>query len=94
MTPNEDYWRRVRTRAKARQTDGCTGVPDVYVECCWEHDIHCDGYDINGEPINWAEAAYRFRKCLQSRSPFGVFSPVSWVYWAGVRWHGWRAGKD
>lgn len=38
----EIYWPLVKQAAKAMvpPTDGCTGVPDWYVEACWEHDLH------------------------------------------------------
>ncbi len=92
---NEEYWERVRKRARDLGSDGCTGVADIYVDCCYEHDIACKtGCDINGNPTNWAEAAVRFRRCIQQRSALGVLSPLSWIRWAGVRLHGWRKKRD
>lgn len=33
LAENREYWDRVRARAKAVGTDGCTGVADIYVDC-------------------------------------------------------------
>lgn len=94
MTENPEYWQRVRERAKALGSDGCTGVADIYVDCCYEHDIACStGMDVNGNPTNWAEAAFRLRRCLQDRSRWGVLNVFAWTRWIGVRLHGWKAGK-
>lgn len=94
MTPNAEYWQRVRARALELGTDGCTGVADVYVDCCYEHDIACrTGADVNGQPATWAGAAWRLRRCIQERSRLGVLSPLSWWRWAGVRLYGWWARK-
>lgn len=68
--------------------DGCTGVADIYVECCHNHDAHYWLGDITR-----AEADKEFRQCMQEMSPFGVFSPMSWWRWAAVRWLG-QAGWD
>lgn len=63
LTPNEEHWAKVRARAKALGTDGCTGVADWYIDCCYEHDIACaTGMDIHGNATNWAEAAARLRR--------------------------------
>lgn len=79
------YWVRVRRLAQDLKTDGCTGVPDFYVEACFEHDIHWrTGHTIYGEPISTRQANMRFRRVIQARSPFGILSPMAWWRWAGV----------
>ena len=75
-----------RRRAAEIKSDGCTGVLDWRVDCCYEHDVYYhDGRDLDGTPISRAEADRRFRLCNQARSPFGVWSPFAWWRWAGVR---------
>lgn len=88
MTPKKDidYWVRVLQKAKDMKSDGCTKAKDVYVHCCYEHDIHCRfGTTVDGEPITRAEADKQLRECFQQTSVLGKLSPLSWVYWAGVR---------
>lgn len=85
--PNKSssYWKLVRKRAFELGTDGCTGVVDIYVDCCYEHDIHWrTGRTLDGDPISAKEMNARFRWCIQSRSRFGRWSPMSWVRWMGV----------
>lgn len=91
VTENEDYWCRVRARAKALGSDGCTGVPDWYLDCCLEHDVHeRTGMDVNGQAISVAENDARFRECIRQRSRLSWYSPLSWAYWSGLRlWRRW-----
>lgn len=42
-------------------------------------------------PITKAQADAAFRKEIQERSIIGVFSPLSWWRWAGVKWFGKKA---
>jgi hypothetical protein len=82
---NDLYWFQVRTVAELLQSDGCTGVPDFHCDACYEHDIHWrTGHSIHGLPLTTAQANARFRRVIQSRSRFGVLSPMSWWRWAGV----------
>lgn len=73
----------------AIQADGCTGVTELFHECCVYHDL---GYrfhiDIYGNPIERDQVDANFRKCMQSKSWMRWFSPVSWYRYAGVRWFG------
>ena len=79
------YWQAVRKAARALKSDGCTDVLDIYVESCYEHDIHWrTGRTIFGVPITTAQANRRFRKVIQSRDPLGSLSPLSWWRWVGV----------
>ena len=81
-----EYWDRIRQRAEELHSDGCTGVPEFYHDCCLEHDIHCrTGETLDGTPITRKEADAQFRRCIQNRSMFGCFSPLSWWRWVGVR---------
>jgi len=81
----EDYWDTVRRLAKEVKSDGCSKVLDLWVDCCYEHDIHWrTGKTYDGKPISVREANKRFRKCMQEKSKFGVYSPVSWWRWAAV----------
>ena len=92
LKTNEEYWTRVRARAKALGSDGCSGVPDWHVDCCYEHDVHWrTGMTMAGEHIGADDATKRFEQCIQQRSQFRQFSPMAWWRWAGVRlWNRWK----
>lgn len=93
-TENLDYWQRVRARAHALGSDGCTKVPDFYVDCCYEHDVHVrTGLTLQGQALTKADADARFRQCIQQHSPLGRLSPLSWWRWAGVRLYGWLEAR-
>jgi len=67
------------------RSDGCTGVADIFVKACWEHDFYFrTHHDFCGHVISFLEANRRFRKRMQCFSKLGVFSPISWWRWAGV----------
>ena len=87
----------VRAQAAALGADGCSGVPDFYLDCCLAHDIaYRTGRDFRGNVSTRAEADAGFRRCMQSQSPFGVFSPMAWWRWVGVRLFGgrsWQGGR-
>lgn len=79
-------WEAIRAKAKELNADGCTGVSELYRECCLLHDVYYRlGKDLEGHTVTRAEADRALRLCIQSRSPFGKFSPISWVRWAGTR---------
>ena len=85
---NPIYWGWVKSWAKTH-SDGCTGVPDWYVEACHEHDYHFRyGATLFQDPITFDEANTRFRKAIQMRSRLRWFSPLSWVRFAGVTYLG------
>lgn len=99
MSTAPGHWERVRQRAAELNSDGCTWVADFFLDCCLEHDIaYRTGCDVDGNPTTRAETDARFRRCIQSRSKLGRFSPMSWWRWAGVRvlgrklWHNSAAG--
>lgn len=85
----------VKAKALELGSDGCTGVPDVYLHCCYEHDIHCKTHHtMRGVPISSAEAAQRFRDCIQAHSSFRWLNPLSWWRWFGVRRFGPQFDKE
>ena len=70
-------------------SDGCTGVPDFYLDCCVIHDLaYKYGIDPWGQPVTRAEADAGLRKCIQQKSKLRWFSPMSWWRYAGVRLFG------
>lgn len=89
------YWRHVRDVALAMGSDGCTGVSDICVDSCYEHDIHWrTGMTIYHVPITTAQANRRFRKVIEAR--FGehtnpwvrvIATPLGYVFGWG-RWMG------
>lgn len=86
MARDKHYWERVRFAAKQLDSDGCTGVPDIYLDCCYEHDVaYRTGTDVDGNQITRAEADEQLRRCIQEHSLLGMFSPLSWLRWAGTR---------
>lgn len=67
------------------KSDGCSGVPDIYVAECIKHDFYYrTHHDFSGKLIRKERADCLFRRGLQRRSPFGVFSIMSWWRWAAV----------
>lgn len=91
--PSKLYWIVLK---RAIKSDGCSDVPDIYGHCCVGHDLcYRFGIDIYGNKVKKTDADAFLRRCMQRSSRFGRFSPVSWLYWAGVRWFGWKAyGMD
>ena len=80
------YWERVRDKAAELGSDGCTGVTNIYRDCCLEHDCHYAlGTTLDGTPITRKEADDRFLACMRCRSKLGWWSPVPLVRWAAVR---------
>ena len=93
VPPVEDtYWLQIRVRASKLKSDGCSGVPDFYLDGCLEHDIHYRTHKwLDDEPIFKSEADERFRRVIQARSPFGRISPMSWWRWFAVKTFGRKA---
>lgn len=88
LPTSPDEWDQVRELARVEKSDGCTGVADFYVDCCYLHDHFYrvgEHWKVGGGPVTRAEADKALRQCIQSRSKFGRFSPMSWIRWAGVR---------
>lgn len=97
LKETEFYWLQIRRWAKKVKSDGCSGVPDFYRDACLEHDYHyANAKTWYGDPVTRAQADARFRKVIQWKSPFGIFSPMSWWRWAGLRLFGeaaWEAHR-
>lgn len=90
-------WRKLTQRDFAEiglfiATDGCTGVPDFYLDCCIIHDWWYRTHrNLDGTPITFDEANKALECCIRSKSWFGRFSPMAyWRYW-GVREFGKKA---
>lgn len=83
------YWDAIVANAKGRGSDGCTLVGEHHQECCFEHDINWSGTTLEGDPISKEEANLRFKACIQSRSIFGRFSPMSYWRFFGVTLGAW-----
>ena len=86
VPPRESgYWEKVRIEALRLKSDGCTFVSDIFLEACYEHDIHWrTGKTLEGLAITVAQANTRFRLVIQHRSRFGRYSPIAWIRWTGV----------
>jgi len=80
---NPWYWRTVKHVAKALKSDGCTGVPDFYVDACLEHDCFYRTHQtIFGAPITKDEADWILKRRIQQWSWLGWLSPMAqWRYW-------------
>jgi hypothetical protein len=93
----DPYWKLIREWAANLDADGCSGVPDFFLDACLEHDCHYRTHHwLDGAPIFRSEADERFRQVIQSRSVLGVLSPMALWRWAGVRLMGrwaWRGDK-
>lgn len=94
VTDRPAYWARVRARAEALGSDGCTRATEWNRDCCLHHDIMCrTGMDIDGNPVTRLEADVLFWECnrLRAGARLSVYSPRSWARYVGVRigawWH-------
>lgn len=76
------------------RSDGCTGVPDTYVQTCVVHDFNYrTHHDLSGMIISRSQADRNFRLHNQHCSEWGKLSPLSWVRWLGVRCFGYFAWR-
>lgn len=79
------YWVMVRKAAVVLKSDGCTCSPDIYVDACYEHDVHWrTGRTVFGVPITTAQANRRLRRVMESRSRLGGHSFLARWYWYGT----------
>lgn len=68
------------------KTDGCTGVPDFYLEECIKHDFYYRTHvGFDGRLISRSDADKLFRQGIQRKSFLGVLSPMAWWRWLFVR---------
>lgn len=92
---SDEYWDIVRQYARLLESDGCTGVSDIYRDCCLEHDIHYRTHrTITGIEIDKEYADCKLWECVVSRSWFGRFSPRAWILWLGVTMFGRKAWNN
>mgnify|MGYP001585300174 CR=1 FL=1 len=93
LRPGEAVCRAWLRQVKADiGSDGCSGVPDFYLDCCIVHDLaYRFAVDPWGRPTSRAEADAAFRACIQRQSRLGKASPMAWVRWLGVRAFGSKA---
>lgn len=87
---SEEYWNWLAKWAW-KHSDGCTGVSDWYLFCCWAHDF---GYQTGmdpyqtflGQPSKQDEECSntKLRWCIQSESKLGKWNPISWIRYTGV----------
>lgn len=92
ITPNAEYWERVRARAKALGSDGCSHVSAWNLDCCLRHDVMVrTGRDMNDHAITRAEADYLFWECNRQRAQLRLswYSPRSYVRYLGVQLGSW-----
>ena len=83
------YHDELQALAAAIGSDGCTGVPEFYQDCCLEHDIaYALGTTPRGVPTTKAQADRRFRDCNQAHSPLRFLSPLAWWRWTAVHLFG------
>ena len=77
-----DYAHRVREEAKRIISDGCSGVLDIHIVVCFEHDLHyahhADFYTFYNEPLEQEDADRYLRWGIQHFSSFGRCSPMAW----------------
>ena len=67
-------------------SDGCTGVPDFYLDCCIIHDwFYATHRDFNGNPKTKAFADKVLEECIRKESWLGKWSPMAWWRWQGVK---------
>lgn len=79
------YYDQLKVLAKSIGSDGCTGVSDIYIECCWEHDYtYVTGMTPQGRVVDKKYADLRFKNCYQIRMALRWFSPISWIRYLGV----------
>lgn len=93
----------VREEAKKIGTDGCSGVIDLWIRCCWEHDLsYWHGRDprdaylryLQWDDNFWEVAAPITRAEADKRFRQCIpFTVAAWVRWAGVRVGGWKAWR-
>ena len=73
-------------------SDGCTDVPDFYLNGCTQHDFWYRTHrNFDGTPITKQEADKGLEQYVWKHSWFGHFSPLAWWRYRGLRMFGKRA---
>jgi hypothetical protein len=90
-----EWERRCKEQGAAFPNAGCSGtIVETFHLCCVEHDIaYRTGLDLWGNPTTRKDADLRFKRCMQTRSVFGVFSGMAFARWLIVRLFSSRAWK-
>ena len=95
MPWTDDFRAAIRARAIALGSDGCTGVPDFYLDACYEHDIHYRTHrTLDGRMITFEESNHWLGERIKTTSIFGRLSPMAWWRERGVALVGRRAWDD
>lgn len=91
ITPNPEFWARVRLRAAALGSDGCTHATAWNLDCCLLHDVmRRTGMDMDDHAVTEAEQNYLFWECNRQRS----LARLSWYSpWSAVRYLGVQLGS-
>ncbi len=93
LIPNAEWEARVRARAKALGSDGCTAVSEWNEICCLHHDImRRTGHDVDGNPVKTHEEQnVLFWECnrIRAQSRLSYYDPRSWLRFAGVQIGSW-----
>ena len=87
---NPEYWAWVDREAKRLNSDGCTGVLDIFVWTCREHDCHYRLHTfLDGAPITWDQANYVLRERIR-QVKVKWYNPLTWIknVIAWERWEG------
>lgn len=90
------YWRMVEQIAHSLNTDGCSGPAlQVYVEACWEHDIHYRTHKtVHGKPLTKEQADRILWERVREFSWLGVVSPMAWWRYYAVKHFGQKSWDD
>ena len=79
------YWSDVHLFADAVEADGCTGVADLFVWSCLEHDVFYRTHKfIGGGDITKVQADYILRIRIQQVHMSFLKWPISWIRWFGI----------
>lgn len=96
ITPNPEYWERVRARAKALGSDGCTAVSEWNRDCCLLHDVMVrTEQDMDGNHVTNDEANVLFWECNRQRAflRLSFLDPRSLGRFVGVGIGAWWARR-
>jgi hypothetical protein len=89
------YREHIRKLAIDLGSDGCSWVPDFYLDACYEHDVHFRTHKTYaGDPITFDESNHWFGERIKSSSIFGRWSPMAWWRERGVSKFGRGAWED
>lgn len=81
------YWSDIETKSIELDSDGCSGVPDIFVWSCMEHDCHYRTHRfLWGEEITKEQADYIFRVRIQQCHMSLLKWPISWIRWLGLKY--------